>query len=213
MKTAHALERGIPLSFDALEKGSVLFLTNNENTLDLFEWLRAQGERVFRIRNKITLEMVKGLMPSLIVSFNYRHRIPKDVLDYMGDRVINLHTSLLPYNRGSSPNFFSFLEDTPKGVTIHLVDENLDTGNILIQKELFFDEEKETFASTYARLLEEIKTLFKDNWPAIKAGSITPVRQTGQGSVHRMKELDEIRRETPFDWDTVIADFKRLRSR
>ncbi len=213
MKTAHALERGIPLSFDALEKGSVLFLTNNENTLDLFEWLRAQGERVFRIRNKITLEMVKGLMPSLIVSFNYRHRIPKDVLDYMGDRVINLHTSLLPYNRGSSPNFFSFLENTPKGVTIHLVDENLDTGNILIQKELFFDEEKETFASTYARLLEEIKTLFKDNWPAIKAGSITPVRQTGQGSVHRMKELDEIRRETPFDWDTVIADFKRLRSR
>ena len=177
-------------------------MTNNENTL-----------RVFRIRNKITLEMVKGLMPSLIVSFNYRHRIPKDVLDYMGDRVINLHTSLLPYNRGSSPNFFSFLEDTPKGVTIHLVDENLDTGNILIQKELFFDEEKETFASTYARLLEEIKTLFKDNWPAIKAGSITPVRQTGQGSVHRMKELDEIRRETPFDWDTVIADFKRLRSR
>lgn len=209
MKAVHALKRGEPISFDALEKGCILFLTNNENTLDLYNWLILQGERVCRIQNKLNLEMVEALRPSLIISFNYRHLIRKDVLDFMQGKVINLHTSLLPYNRGSSPNFFSFLNNTPKGVTIHLMDEGLDTGDILCQKELFFDEEKESFASTYECLLEEIKNLFRENWPAIKEGRITPVKQKDGGSVHRLKELEDIQANTPFTWDVKIADFKR----
>ena len=35
MRTNRALERGTPLSFEALEKGAILFLTNNENTEEL----------------------------------------------------------------------------------------------------------------------------------------------------------------------------------
>ena len=211
MKTERALKRGEPLSFDVLEKGNILFLTNNENTLDLYEWLAAQGERVCRVQNKLTLKMVEALKPSLIISFNYRHVIKKDVLDFMQGKVINLHTSLLPYNRGSSPNFFSFFDDTPKGVTIHLMDEGLDTGDILLQKELAFDEEKETFASTYECLLAEIKALFRENWQAIKEGSLVPTKQKEGGSSHRLKELEVIRAQTPFTWDTKIADFKRSR--
>ena len=213
MKTDRALKRGEPLSFDALEKGCILFLTNNENTYDLYEWPLAQGERVHVIRNRITLDMVKGLQPAMAISFNYRHIVPGEVLAYLKNRVLNLHTSLLPYNRGSSPNFFSFLCDTPKGVTIHLMDQGLDTGDVLLQKELFFDESKETFASTYDKLMEEIKGLFREHWQELKAGKITPVRQEGTGSLHRMKELERIRQETPFTWDTVIADFKAARKR
>ena len=213
MKTDRALKRGGPLSFDALEKGCILFLTNNENTYDLYEWLLAQGERVHVIRNRITLDMVKGLQPAMAISFNYRHIVPGEVLAYLKNRVLNLHTSLLPYNRGSSPNFFSFLCDTPKGVTIHLMDQGLDTGDVLLQKELFFDESKETFASTYDKLMEEIKGLFREHWQELRAGKITPVRQEGTGSLHRMKELERIRQETPFTWDTVIADFKAARKR
>ena len=209
LTSAVELKRGTPLSFDALEKGAVLFLTNNENTDDLYQWLKEQEPLVYKITNKLTKEMVEQLAPSFIVSFNYRHMIPEEVLDLLPGKVVNLHTSLLPYNRGSAPNVFSFLEDTPKGVTIHLVDSGLDTGDILCQKELKFDEEKETFATTYDKLLEEVKQLFRDNWQTIRAGELKPVRQEGEGTYHRMRELEVIREKHPFAWSDNIAVYKR----
>ena len=209
MKADRDLERGTPISFGVLEKGSILFATNNENTDELFRWLQEQNEKVYKFENKLTAEIVQQLEPSFIISFNYRHIIPEEVLQLLPGRVINLHTSYLPYNRGSSPNFFSFLDDTPKGVTIHLMDKGLDTGDILCQKEMFFDEGRETFASTYDKLLAEIMQLFRENWRAIKAGEVTAVPQSGEGTYHRMKELQEIREKYPFGWDDVIAEYKR----
>ncbi len=209
MKAGRNLERGTPLGFGDIEPGAVLFLTNNDNTKDLYEWLLEQGEKVYCIQNKIDLELIEQLNPSFIISFNYRYLIRKEILDYMKGKVINLHISYLPYNRGSSPNFFSFLDDTPKGVTIHLMDEGLDTGDILCQKELFFDENKESFASTYDKLMQEIKQLFREKWAEIKEGRISPQKQVGEGTYHRMKELEEIRKNTPFSWEDVIADYKR----
>lgn len=208
MRADRDIPRGTPVSFDLLEKGSVLFLTNNDNTEDVFEWLLKRGENVHKVQNKLTEDMIRALKPSFIVSFNYRYLIPKEVLDLMPDRVINLHTSYLPYNRGSSPNFFSFMDDTPKGVTIHRMAEGLDTGDILCRKELFFDENKETFASTYEKLLAAMKELFYENWDAIKAGKITAQKQEGCGTYHTMRELAEIREKHPFTWDCNIADYK-----
>ena len=153
--------------------------------------------------------MIEQLEPAFIISFNYRHLVPGEVLAAMPGKVINLHTSYLPYNRGSSPNFFSFYEDTPKGVTIHLMSEGLDTGDILCQKELVFDETKESFASSYETLLAEMKELFKANWEAIKAGKLTPKKQEGEGTYHRMKELQELREKHPFEWSQNIAEYKR----
>ena len=209
MKAGVNLERGIPISFDVLEKGAILFATNNENTEGLYRWLAEREEKVYRIENKLTAEMIKALEPSFVISFNYRHLIPEEVLELLPGRVINLHTSFLPYNRGSAPNFFSFLENTPKGVTIHRMDSGLDTGDILCQKELFFDEKKETFATTYDKLLEEMKTLFQENWQAIKDGSLMPVKQVGEGTYHRMRELEAVRAQVPFTWNDRISDFKK----
>jgi methionyl-tRNA formyltransferase len=209
MRAGVSLERGTPISFDLMEKGAVLFLTNNSNTDSLYKWLCEKEEKVYKIQNKLTLEMVQQLKPSFIVSFNYRHIISKEVLEAMPGRVINLHTSYLPYNRGSSPNFFSFLDNTKKGVTIHLMDEKLDTGDILCQKELFFDEEQETFESSYYKLIEEITSLFRENWDNIKLRRILPKKQEGEGTCHRMRELDAFRGAHPFAWSGKIADVKR----
>lgn len=115
----------------------------------------------------------------------------------MQGQIFNLHISLLPYNREASPNFFSFIENTSKGVTIHQIDEGLDTGPILAQKELFFDESKETFASSYEKLILEIQMLFKENWSSIsdknyqlyaqtqERRSILPMILSGYTSVFR----------------------------
>lgn len=209
MRTDRELNRGTPVSFSALEKGAILFVTNNDNTEELYQWLKQREPAVYKVENKLTKEMVEQLEPSFIVSFNYRHLISEEVLQLMPGRIINLHTSLLPFNRGSAPNFFSFWDNTPKGVTIHLVDKGLDTGDILCQRELVFDEEEETFASTYDKLLEAIKELFQANWEKIKTGKLVPCRQTGAGTFHRKREIEAILEKHPFAWDDKIADFKR----
>ena len=208
MKANREIKRGTPVSFDKLQKGMILFATNSDNTDDLYQWLKEREKVVHKISGKLSAEMVSQLEPAFVISYNYRHLIPEEVLNLLPGKVINLHTSYLPYNRGSSPNFFSFLENTPKGVTIHLMSKGLDTGDILCQKKLEFDEAKETFASSYNQLQAEIKQLFKDNWDAIRNGELTPVKQSGQGTYHRMSDLEAIREKTAFTWEETIAEVK-----
>ncbi len=209
LHASHAIKRGNPLQFSDLNKNSILFLTNNENTNSLYQWLCQKEKEVIRFQNKLTLDIVKQLAPQFIISFNYSHFIKKEVIDYMGGKIINLHISYLPYNRGSAPNFFSFYENTKKGVTIHRLDEGLDTGDILCQKELFFDEKKETFSSSYEILIDEIKKLFKENWEAIKTEKIIGKPQVGEATCHKQKELKKIQENTSFSWNEVIAEVKK----
>ena len=87
--------------------------------------------------------------------------------------------------------------------------EGLDKGRILLQKEIVFDEEKETFASSYQVLQQEIMKLFQENWQAIKAGEIKGFFPEGKGTYHTMKQLDDYRSEHPFCWTDIIAEKKR----
>lgn len=187
----------------------ILFLTNNEISYGLFEWLKNEKqEDVMLYTDDINLDKLDEIQPDLIISYNYKYIIKKDVIMTMKNNIINLHISLLPWNRGASPNLWSFLEDTCKGVTIHQVDEGLDTGDILLQKEVFFNESKETLKSSYSKLHEEIQNLFKENWIEIKNNSITSKSQVSKGSFHLMKESQAI--EKIIDsWDITILELKK----
>ena len=127
----------------------------------------------------------------------------------MQDRIINLHISLLPWNRGFSPNIWSFIDDTPKGVTIHCVSEGLDEGDVLFQKEVEFDEKKESFASSYEKLNAVLVELFKRNWKHIFDGSFLSYRkkQIGKGSSHSIADLKELRQTIDFEWKENVNDF------
>lgn len=205
MTAGRDIKRGEPLQFEQVEKGAVLFLTNNANTDVFYKKLCNCEDKVYRFSNKLTLDIVKELDPSFVISFNYKHIVPADVLDYMKGRIVNLHTSYLPYNKGAAPNFFSFYEDTPKGVTIHEMAAGLDEGAILLQKEIPMKAEEETFATSYDKLIAAMSELFFDNWNSIKKGKIVAVKQTGEGTYHTSKEVAEIRRKTDFSWNENIA--------
>ena len=74
--------------------------------------------------------------------------------------ILNLHISYLPFNKGAHPNFWSFAENTPSGVTIHKINKKIDSGNIIYQKILDFElnknKKKLTFKDTYSVLISEI---------------------------------------------------------
>lgn len=143
--------------------------------------IKSGKDTAFFTCDKITQGEVRDF--DFIVSFGYRHIIKPDIIDLFKNKIINLHISYLPYNRGADPNLWSFLEDTPKGVTIHQVSYGLDNGDILLKKELDFGE-RETLASSYEILIKEISYLFINNADKIFNGEITAEAQTGAGSFH-----------------------------
>lgn len=184
----------------------VLFLTNNDISLNLYDWLKERcREEIFR--NRLTIQIINSIRPDLIISYNYRYIIPKDVIECMKGNIINLHISLLPWNRGASPNFWSSVEETPKGVTIHQINSGLDEGKLIYQKECLLDPEKETFETSYNKLNYEITELFKQNWDEIREGSFPLCEQIGEGSYHTMGDLNKLREKCPFQWSDNIADF------
>lgn len=190
------------------KEGPVILLSNNDNSLPLLEWLKKRVEVIY-YGDKMSVSMIDSVKPSLVISYNYRHIIKPEIISALHGNIINLHISLLPWNRGSSPNIWSFIYDTPKGVTIHVLDEGLDTGDILLQKKLVFDEEKETLKSSYDILNREIVQLLQDNWEYIYSKKWHPQKQIGAGSVHNMRDLQDYLKERVISYDMTIAEFKR----
>ncbi len=172
----------------------VLFATNNEITKPLYQWLKQQaGEEVTLYSEKPTFTFVKESSPDIFVSYNYKYIISEEIITLMDGKIVNLHISFLPWNRGADPNLWSFLENTPKGVTIHLIDKDVDTGNILLQKRFELNERVETLESSYKKLHDEIQKLFIVNWTRIKNFQISTSLQLGQGSCHYKKDSVKIK--------------------
>ena len=186
------------------DKIKILFLSNNENANRLYDWLTDECD-IRLCREKLDITIVKEYAPDLIISYNYKYMIRADVIEYMQGNVINLHISYLPWNRGSNPNFWSFVENTPKGVTIHLINEKLDEGAILYQKELEFDVTEETFETSYEKLNQEITELFIRNWDEIREKSYVVKKQSVGGSYHNMQDFLNITQKCPIDWKENIG--------
>ena len=186
---------------------SVFCLTDDLSVLPFFLNLEQRFE--IPVKRMEVLEIPKC---SLLISYNYSKIFSEDFLGALAlkqNEIINLHISYLPFNRGAHPNLWSFLEDTPKGVSIHRISAGLDKGNILFQKEVFFKEERETFESSYRRLHIEMQRLFFDNFNRILTGKFSEKIQKESGTYHRKKDLEKVFQFIPnFSWQMNIAEVK-----
>ena len=133
-----------------------------------------------------------------IVSYGYKFILKSNIINNSLNPIINLHISYLPYNKGAHPNYWSFINKTPKGVSIHKIEEGIDTGQIFIQKRVGYTQ-NDTLYSFYKKLKFEIEKLFIENFKKIIDGEITPFIQKGKGSFHRKSELPE-----NIDWNINV---------
>jgi methionyl-tRNA formyltransferase len=154
----------------------------------LISIIENHGLNTIECADPIDTEYLKIHSVEFAVSYRYRHIIRKEVIEYLNGNIINLHISFLPWNRGADPNLWSFLEDTPKGVSIHYIDGGIDTGDVIAQKELFFNNNAETLASTYKKLNIEMIELFKMYWEPIINGTVDKKKQTQAGSFHKISD-------------------------
>ena len=170
----------------------------------LVSFIASQGDNVRCTEGKIIAEGQLVEWADFLVSYGYRHIIKPEVLRHFPRRAINLHIAYLPYNRGADPNLWSFLEDTPKGVTIHFIDRGLDTGDILVRREIPHRPE-DTLRTSYERLTDAIELLFMQAWPDIRAGKMTAVPQPEGGTSHKMSDREAFDSLLTMGWDTPVA--------
>jgi methionyl-tRNA formyltransferase len=165
-----------------------------------------QGFNVSWLQTQISATHLSDF--DLVVSFGYRHRIPDSMIEHYQSKLVNLHISLLPWNKGAHPNFWSFYDSTPSGVTIHEVSSELDSGPILLSREYVFDTKAMTFSDTYWQLRKGVEGLFLANALELSKSAIRPTKQTERGSYHSSRDLPPEFR----GWNNLIHDeIRRLR--
>lgn len=135
-----------------------------------------------RIKESVFIDELKSMNPEIIVVVAYGKILPSQILRLPQHGCINAHASLLPKYRGAAPVQWAIINGEKKtGITIMLMDEGLDTGDILLQEETEISDEDT--AETLSRRLSNIgATLLIKTIKKIKDGSLKPIPQEGSPS-------------------------------
>ena len=183
---------------------NILFLTSKNTPKAISEFLHKSNHLV--TEESGVLNSIIGF--DLIISYGYKHLIPKYILNTSKAPPINLHISYLPFNRGYHPNFWAHYDGTPSGVSIHLIDQGIDTGEIIYRKKVNFNIDNLTFKQTWDHLNSEIEKMFIEKFDTIINGRYVTLKQENKGTFHSSSDL-------PKDfkgWNSNISEeIKRLK--
>lgn len=139
-----------------------------------------------------TVLSLLDLHPDLVLSAFFGFILRKDFLDRIGVPIINLHPALLPFNRGAYPNVWSIIDGTPAGVTLHLIDEGVDTGPVVAQRAVHVDA-TDTGGSLYRKLEQACVAILEDSWSQLEVRPIeSKPQQPGVGTFHRKADVTSI---------------------
>lgn len=134
-------------------------------------------------------EQLGAFQPDLCVLAWWPYILKADVLAVPQVGCLNFHPSLLPHGRGKAPNFWSLIEGTPFGVTIHWVDDGIDSGDVAFQKRIPIAWE-DTGETLYKKSLDALVELFEEHWPDIREGSISRTPQPELAVCHFQRDLE-----------------------
>jgi methionyl-tRNA formyltransferase len=122
-------------------------------------------------------QQLTSLRPNVIVVVAYGRIIPRWMLELPSLGNINVHASLLPKYRGAAPIQWAIANgETITGVTTMRIDEGLDTGDILLQRELAIARE-DTALSLSPRLAELGAELLLETLHGLQLGAVHPIPQ------------------------------------
>jgi methionyl-tRNA formyltransferase len=143
------------------------------------------------------VERIRALEPDVLAVAAYGQILSKALLDVPKLGSVNLHASLLPKYRGAAPIQWALLSgETITGVTTFLMDEGLDTGPILLQREVPIDE-NDTAGTLEAKLAEVGAELMLETLRGLAQGTLTPQPQDNSQATYAPKIKKEL---AHIDW-------------
>ncbi|MGW5798352.1 methionyl-tRNA formyltransferase [Streptomyces bacillaris] len=153
------------------------------------------------------LDRLKEVAPDIIVANNWRTWIPPEIYNLPVHGTLNIHDSLLPAYAGFSPLIWALINGEPKvGVTAHLMDEELDAGDIVVQRSVPVGP-TDTSTDLFHRTVDLIAPVTTEALGLIASGQteFTPQDRSRASFFHKRAEED-IR----IDWNWPAEDLERL---
>lgn len=173
------------------------------------EYATTNGIPVFQPENFKTPETIddlKSLEPDLMVVVAYGLILPTTVLEIPKFGCINVHASLLPRWRGAAPIQRAIeAGDSYSGITIMQMDAGLDTGDMLLKKEIRIDE-TDTAQTLHDRLANAGAEALLEVLDSIERGSLEPETQIEKDATYASK-LDK--NEARIDWSRPAIELSR----
>ncbi|MFD3647699.1 methionyl-tRNA formyltransferase [Streptomyces cyaneofuscatus] len=162
------------------------------------------------IRNRPDDELVerlKEVAPDIIVANNWRTWMPPEIYNLPVHGTLNIHDSLLPAYAGFSPLIWALINGEPEvGVTAHLMDEELDAGDIVIQRSVTVGP-TDTTTDLFHRTVDLIAPVTTEALGLIASGQTEFTRQDrSKASFFHKRAEEDIR----IDWTWPAQDLERL---
>lgn len=151
-----------------------------------------QPEKLSEIEEKI-----QSVKPDMIITASYGKIIPEKILNIPRLKSVNIHPSLLPKYRGPSPIQTAIINDEKQtGISIMLMDSQLDHGPILAQKAVDVSE-ADNYESLHAKLAEQSAALLTETVEQYSEGKIVPKEQN-----HELATFTKLltRNDARLDW-------------
>ena len=160
-----------------------------------------------KVREKACVEVLKSYEADVIVVIAFGQILPKSILELTPYGCINVHASLLPKYRGAAPIQWSVIDgEKVSGVTTMQMDEGLDTGDMILKKEVILDE-KETGGSLHDKLAEAGAALCVETLKRLEEGT-APAEKQGETTTDYAKMLTKQMGE--IDWKQPAEKIERL---
>lgn len=174
-----------PTVYDYLNKNSINFYT---------QYCSTDSKSIEFASN------IRNIDLDLIITYSYPMILPKDLIDTASIGGINIHNGLLPEYRGNNVlNWVLVNGEKRAGVTIHWLDEGIDTGDIIGRREIEIDFE-DTALSLRSKLIDEGFDLFNILIPQILNDTGPRMRQTSDNACYYRKRTPD---DGLIDWDNM----------
>jgi methionyl-tRNA formyltransferase len=159
-----------------------------------------------RIKDQQATEQIRSLTPDVIVVVAYGQILPRDVLEIPRFACLNLHASLLPRWRGAAPiQAVIAAGDCETGITVMYMDEELDTGDILLQRSVEILP-NDTGGSLHDRLAQIAPDALLESLRLVAAGNAPRIAQDNARATYAPK----LKREHgQIDWSESAEAINR----
>lgn len=154
-----------------------------------------------------TIDLVKRAEPDVIVVNSWYTWMPPELYNLPPHGTLNLHDSLLPKFTGFSPVLWALISgESEIGLTVHRMDEQLDTGDILVQHSLPVGP-TDTGTELVLRGMDLIPVALRDAVGALEAGTAVwrPQNKAERTYFHKRSERDSV-----IDWSCPAEDLERF---
>ena len=169
----------------------LMYREHNLSPLSIFVSSKNIEHKSFSDKKEMSDYLIKIEKSSLLISANNIFLFPKEVVAKDNLKIVNFHNALLPAHRGmNAPTWVIYEQDKIAGITWHLVNENIDDGNIIIQKSIDLDN-----SETALCLIRKLMNLAFDAYKQIENDLLdwtvkaTPMPKMDVYQIHYSKDV------------------------